>query len=580
MVTTRDVVAALEELARLTVLDDGNPNSFRARAYEKAARGLESAGVEVAALTVEEMEDIPGVGRSIAEKIRELVETGSIRKLEELRASYPRQFVQMSRIPGVGPKTLKLLRQELGIEDLEGLRAAIAAQQLRHLPGLGATTEEKIARALERMESEGEERRTPVGEALGVAQRLVDRLRQLPGVERVEAAGSLRRFQDTVGDLDIVVAAGDPERVMAAVTSHPSAAEVIATGPAKTSLLTHSGLQVDVRVVRPDQWGAALLYFTGSKTHNIALRQRAIDRGWLLNEYGLFEEAEGALGALVASAEEEEIYVALGLPLIPPTLREGGGEVEAAAAGRLPRLVQTEDIRGDLHYHSDRSGDGRSSIEQMAAAAVAAGWEYVAFTDHGEDLAINGSSREEMLAHQAHIRRVQESHPDIRLLFGCELNIGQRGTLDYDRDFRLGFDWCVASVHSHFRLPQAEQTERLLAAISDPSVHAIGHLTGRYLGRRPGIDVDVEAVLDAMAEHGVALEVNGALERLDAPGQVVRQAVRKGVPLVIDTDSHHTRELVRIRYGVLTAQRGWAEPSHVLNTLPVEELLARRRLPA
>ncbi len=334
---------------------------------------------------------------------------------------------------------------------------------------------------------------------------------------------------------------------------------------------------VDVRVVAPEQFGAATLYFTGSKAHNIVLRQRAIDRGFLLNEYGLLRRAEddgsddGAdtAGEVVAADTEEAIYAALDLAFVPPVMRENTGEVEAAAAGELPDLVQVADIRADLHYHTDRSGDGRSSVEDMVAAAAARGYEYLAITDHGEDLAINGSTAEEMLEHREHIAEVARHHPDMTILWGCELNIGATGGLDYDADFRAEFDYTVASVHSHFDQTVREQTTRLVAAIADPTVDSIGHLTGRYIGRRPGIEIDVDVVLEALFHFDKALEINGALDRLDAASDVVRKAVDRGVKLVINTDSHHTSELRRIEYGVATAQRGWAPQELVVNTWPL-----------
>jgi DNA polymerase (family 10) len=356
---------------------------------------------------------------------------------------------------------------------------------------------------------------------------------------------------------------------MEAVAAHPLADDVLLSGSTKTSIRMRQGMQVDVRVVEPDQLGAALVYFTGSKAHNIALRQRAIDRGWLLNEYGLFDGDR-----VVAAKTEAEVYAALGTSFIPPPLRENTGEIQAAAAGELPDLVSVDRIRGDLHFHSDQSGDGRASLEEMVEAASRRGLRYVGITEHGEDLAINGSSREQMLAHRSRIEALQEKYPKLRLLFGCELNIGADGTLDYDPDFRLEFQWCVASIHSHFDLPPVRQTERLLKAIADPAVSAIGHLTGRYIGRRPGVELDVDAVLDALKDSGVALEVNGALDRLDASADVIHRATSKGVKLVISTDSHHPSDLVRVEYGVLNAQRGWARTSDVVNTLPTERFLA------
>ena len=561
----------LWELHALTVLDEGSPQSFKARAYENAIHGIEGAGADVTTLSKSELTSLKGVGGSTADKIIEFVTTGKVGKVEALRAKYPPEFVALSKIPGVGPKTLKAIRAELGIENLDQLREAIESERLRTVSGLGKTSEEKIAKAIDRLGLHGKDRRTPIAAALPIAERLVSHLQELSGVEQVAYCGSLRRFSDTIGDIDVTVAGTEPGVVMEAVRSHPLAADVVAAGDTKTSVLTRDGLQIDVRVVEPDEFGAAILYFTGSKSHNIALRQRAIDRELLLNEYGLFVQGTDER---VASRTEHEIYEALELAFVEPTLREGSGEVEAAAADALPDLVRRDDIRADLHYHTDRSGDGRSSLEDMVQAAVDAGYEYVAITDHGEDLAINGLSRDEMRRHRDAVRDLEQRRGDIRLLFGCELNIGPDGGLDYDADFRAIFDWSVASIHSHFDLSSEEQTARLIKAISDPTVNAIGHLTGRYIGRRPGVELEVEPVLEALAVTGVGLEVNGALDRLDAAPGVIRRAVGAGVRLVISTDSHHTSELGRMEFGVLNAQRGWAERSDVANTLPRVEFEA------
>ncbi len=572
--TTRDVLEMLSELASLTTLAEGSPQSFKVRAYENARGAIEGAGVDVTTMSKSELVEIKGVGGSTADKILEFVATGKVAKLEQLRAVYPPAFVELTKIPGLGPKTLALLRSQLGVEDLDDLKLAIDAQRLRELPGLGKTSEEKIARAIERLGLHGKDRRTPIAEALPLARDLVAELTGLEAVTDVCYCGSLRRFSDTVGDIDIVVATTEPGPVMDHIAAHRAATEVIGHGETKTSILTRSGLQIDVRAVAPEQFGSALLYFTGSKGHNIVLRQRAIDRGWLLNEYGLLEGDE-----VVASKTEEEIYTALDLPLVPPPLRENTGEIDAAAAGRLPHLVELSDIRGDLHYHTDRSGDGRSTLEEMVKAAVARGYEYVAITDHGENLAINGSSREEFRRHHDAIREM-EQHYGIRLFFGCELNIGPDGSLDYDPDFRSEFEFCVASIHSHFDLDQEAQTVRVLKAMGDGAVSAIGHLSGRYVGRRPGVELDEDSVIEGLVTTGVALEVNGALDRLDATADVVRKAGRAGVMLTISTDSHHTSELGRMEYGVEWARRGWASRDSVANTMPLaemEEWVSRRR---
>jgi DNA polymerase (family 10) len=575
MATRLEVLRMLAELAKLTEIDDGSSQAFRVRAYENAFHGIEGFQGELTGLDKKQLTEIKGVGGSTADKILEFMATGEVAKLTDLRERYPPSFVELTKIPGLGPKTLKLIRAELGVEDIEGLRQAISAERLRELPGLGKTSEEKIAKAIDRLGLHGKDRRTPLVEALPLARSLVARISALDEVETAVPCGSIRRFADTVGDIDIVVATTDPGTVSEFVVGLPEAAELIGSGGTKTSFLTREGMQVDVRTVEPAQLGSALLYFTGSKSHNIALRQRAIDRGWLLSEYGLFEEDR-----VIASATEEDIYKALELQLIPPPLREGTGEMEAADTGELPPLIQRDQIKGDLHYHSDRSGDGRSTIEEMVEAALGQGYEYVAFTDHGEDLAINGSSPEVMLEHRDRIRAIQERYPDIRLLFGCELNIGPDGGLDYDSEFRQEFDYCVASIHSHFELPQERQTVRILNALHDPSVNAIGHLSGRYVGRRPGVDLDIDVVLEALEVTGVALEINGALDRLDATAEVARLAMARDIDFVIDTDSHHTSDLVRMEYGVTHAQRGWVTTERVANAKPLKEFLAwaaRRR---
>lgn len=578
--TNRDVLAMLGELVTLMTLEEESPQSFKVRAYENAKLAIERHGDDVTTLTVAQLTKISGIGRATAEKIHELVHTGRVEKLEVLREAYPPSFVALSRIPGIGPKTLKTIRAHLGVEDVEGLKAAIAGEQLRDLPGLGRTSEAKIAKAIERLGLSGKDRRTPIADALPLAERLVADLQAVAGVVDVAFCGSLRRMSETVGDVDITVSSTDPAAVMAAVVEHREAVEVILSGDTKTSFLTAGGLQVDVRVVAPDQFGAATLYFTGSKAHNIALRQRAIQRGWSLSEYGLVESVDAhgneipvEQRRLLASRTEAEVYEALGLAFIPPPMREGTGEVEAAAGDGLPDLIQRRHIRGDLHYHTARSGDGRSSVEDMVAVAAAQGYDYLAITDHGVDLAINGSTVEEMLEHREHIARIQAGYPNLTILWGCELNIGANGGLDYDADFRALFDYTVASVHSHFDLPQRKQTERLVAAIADPTVNSIGHLTGRYIGRRPGIELEIDIVLEALAHFDVALEINGALQRLDAASDVVRRAVDRGVKLVINTDSHHTSELGRMEYGVLTAQRGWVPKELVVNSWHRDDFL-------
>ena len=572
MASKADVLAMLDELVTLTTLEEESPQSFKVRAYEKAKLGIQAYQEDdLLELSVTQLTKLDGVGKATASKMRELIDNGSVDKIETLRKKYPPEFVELSRIPGLGPKTLKLVRSKLGVENVDDLRAAVDAKELRKLPRMGEASEAKIAKAIERLGLSGKDKRTPIDDALPLANRLVADLRQLDDVVDVAYCGSLRRMSETIGDIDITVASTNPKPVMDHVVNHHEVVEIVVSGETKTSFLTNTGLQVDVRVVSADQFGAATLYFTGSKAHNIALRQRAIDQDLLLNEYGLFRE--GAKKSPIASASEEEIYNALGLEYIPPPMREGTGEVAAAADNGMPELVQVSDIRGDLHYHTDRSGDGKSTLAEMVSAAAAQGYSYLAITDHGEDLSINGVKQEQMLEHREDIAALQDDYPDMTLLFGCELNIDGDGNLDYTAEFRSLFDYTVASVHSHFDQSPEKQTERLVKAIADPSVNSIGHLTGRYIGRRPGIELNIDIVLEALLAFDVALEVNGALKRLDAAAEVVRRAVKRGVKLVINTDSHHVSEVNRVEYGVLTAQRGWAPKDLVVNTWERERFL-------
>jgi DNA polymerase (family 10) len=560
----QEVARVLQELVDLTKLDEGSPQAFRVRAYEKAASAVRDLASDLSELSVAEMVKLDGIGKSTADKIREYLETGTMAKLEKLRAMYPPALVELTRIPGMGPKTVLLVRDKLGVEDLDGLKAAIAEERLRDLPGLGAKSEEKIARAIERLGLHGKERRTPIIEAMSVARELVDLLGEMSDVTRVEYAGSLRRLRETIGDVDILAASSNPGPIMERFVALPLVREVIGHGETKSSILTGDGLQVDLRVVAPSEYGAALMYFTGSKAHNIELRQRAIDRGWLLNEYAL-KDAE--TDEVVASRTEKSIYRALDLPFIAPPMREGSGEVQAADDGALPRLVEIGDLRGDLHVHSTWSGDGRSSLEDMIAAAAANGLDYVAITEHGEDLSINGLSRDEVAAERKVVARLRKQYPDLTILHGAELNIGPDGGLDYDRDFLLEFDWCVASVHSHFDLPASEQTARIIAAMEHPAVGAIGHLTGRMIGRRPGIELDADAVFAAAVRTKTAIEINCHLDRLDCPPELLRRAGDyDGLLFTISTDAHHVREYANRQWGVLTSQRGWVDRKRVVNS--------------
>ncbi len=568
-----ELFSLLRELAELTVLDEGNPQSFRARAYESAIRQLEAVPGDLAAMSEAELRGLDGIGKATAAKVREFFETGRIEKLERLRKAFPPETQRLAKLPGLGPKGLARLR-EAGIHDVAALRAAIEREELREIEGFGAPSEERLARAIDRLDFRSKADRVPIAEALPVARRIVDALAALPGVEAALYCGSLRRLKTTVADIDILVATTHPEPVIERFHALPHVRGTPSEGETRTSIVTDRGLRVDLRVVAPHQIGAAMLYFTGSKAHNIKLRQRAIKRGWTLNEYGLFDAESGVV---VASRSEGEIYRALGLALVPPPMREDTGEIEAAAEGALPTALSEADLVGDLHVHTDYSGDGRSSLEDTLQHAAERGYRYIAITDHGEDLAINGVSRERLLEQRERLARLQGAHPRMRLLHGVELNIGPDGGLDYDTDFRAGFDWCVAAVHSHFDQDRDAQTRRLLAAMHDPSVAVIGHLSGRMIGRRPGIEFDVEAVLRAAAETGTAIEINSALARLDASSEVLRKARDLPVTFVVSSDAHHTYQLARMQWGAKQAQRGWVDADRIANTWSPERFLAWMR---
>ena len=563
-----ELLAQFRELIELTSLDEGGPQSFRVRAYETAADSIKVYRGELSELDKRALVALEGIGASTAKKIREYYETGTIAKLEALRREYPADFVALSRIPGLGPKTLALLRSGLGIENLEQLRGALRDRKVRELKGMGAVSEEKLSRAVERLELKKERR--PLADVLPIAERLAADLRSRPEVLDVVCCGSVRRFRDDVADVDLVIAASSPAALMEHFVGGPLVREILGHGERKSSVRLEGGLQVDLRVLDPSQMGAGMLYFTGSKAHNIKLRQRALARGWTLNEYGLTELESGEL---IAAHSEEDIYRALEMQWVPPPMREDQGEIEAAAEGRLPPTMAAGLLRGDVHVHSDLSGDARSPLEEMVAAAAARGYEYLAITDHGEDLRINGVSRGEIRTQRERIAELQREHPNMRLLSGCELNIGKGGELDYDPEFRSELDFCLAGVHSHFDEDRKTQTARILRAIRDPSVDAIAHLSGRRIGRRPGIDLDIEAVLAAAAETRTAIEVNSGLTRLDAEADVIRRGVELGVIFVITSDAHHVSDLGRCRYGAELAVRGWLPPELVANAWPLDRFL-------
>jgi DNA polymerase (family 10) len=449
----------------------------------------------------------------------------------------------------------------------------LAEHKVRSLAGFGIKSEEKLAESLARLDAQGSMDRTPISVALPLAERIVARMREVPGVVHASFCGSLRRFSETVGDVDVVVAmadGGDPKPVMEALVSMPLVDRVLVHGDSKTSVVTRRGTQIDLRVVALRQLGAAQLYFTGSKGHNIKLRQRALARGWTLNEYAL-SVIDG--GAVVASETEAQIYEALGLPFIPPVLREDAGEIEAAEAGTLPAAMGR--VLGDFHVHTTVSGDGRSTLDEMVLAAKQRGYRVLAITDHAEGT-LSGVGREALLDQRAKIAAVQASLGDsMTLLHGIELNIGPKGELDYDAEFRAGFDFCLASVHDHFGLDRASQTLRVVKAMLDPSVRMIGHLSARMIGGRPPIDLDLDAIFTAAEATGTALEINGGLPRLDMSVEALRRArANDRLTFVVTSDAHHESELGRVDYASRNAERAWLPADRIINAGSPERLLA------
>lgn len=567
--TKQDILDMLHELAELTTLDEGDNQSFRVRAYEGAANAVAAQGSDLGQMTAAELQKLEGIGKSTAEKIRQLIEHGKVDKLEALRQKYPASLVALLRLQGLGPKAVKKLSTELGVRSLDDLRKALAEKKVRGLAGFGEKSEQKIAQSLERLDAQGPSERTPISVALPVAQRIVARLLEVPGVTHASYCGSLRRFSETIGDIDIVVAATEAAPVMEALVTMSLVDRVLVRGEAKTSVVTRRGTQIDLRVVAARQLGAALLYFTGSKGHNIKLRQRALARGWTLNEYAL-SELEG--GKVIASETEESIYAALGLPFIPPVLREDSGEIEAAEKGTLPKPMGQ--IFGDFHVHTNLSKDGMAPLEEVIATALKRGYRVLAITDHAEGT-LAGVGRTSFQVQRAQIKGLQEKLGDaLKLLHGVELNIGPNGELDYDAEFRNEFDYCLASVHDRFDLDRAAQTKRVIAAMKDPSVRMIGHLSARMIGARPPIDLDLDAIFAAAEETGTALEINGGLPRLDMSVDALRHARGRKVTYVLTSDAHRSNELERVEYAAQNAERAWVDPAQVINAGSAERLLA------
>lgn len=510
--------------------------------------------------------EIPTVGRSIAEKVHEYLRSGGMGELEALRAQIPAGVRGLMSIPGVGPKKAMVLYQELGLHDDDELREAIGDHKLASLKGFGEKTEQNILKGLEMMARSGG--RSLLGAAMDLAESLIVELSGLDEVSRITYAGSLRRMCETIGDIDLLVASSSSVPIMKRFTELPVVSQVLARGDTKSSIVTSSGTQVDLRVVEPAVWGAALQYFTGSKAHNVKVREMAVRKGLKLSEYGLFEAKSGEL---IVAETEQQVYERLGLPWMPATLREDRGEVEAALRGELPDVLRLEQLKGDLHTHTDLT-DGLGSLEDMLATARDMKYSYYAVTDHAPDLAMHRMTDAKVLAQRKRIAVLAKKEPSMTILHGSELNIGPTGDVDWQEKFLSGFDITIASVHSHFRQSKEEMTRRVIAAMEHPCVNVIGHPTGRLIGKRDPIEFDLDEVFKAAARTGTAMEINAHPDRLDLRDEHILWARRHGVKFAISTDAHSIINLGYMKFGVATAQRGWLTRDDVINAWPLAKL--------
>jgi DNA polymerase (family 10) len=575
MAPTNEQIAELFENMG-SLLEMKGDTIFKIRAYQRAARTIEqlSSPLTQAVEDGEDLTKIPGVGKAISEKIAEFIGTGQVAAYQRLLEELPPGVLDLKDIPGIGPKTAVAIGVELGISTVEGVAEAAADGRLAGLPRMGQKAADSILRHIEAFQAIGS--RTPIGQALPIAEEVIAALRkQCPEIGPLFPAGSLRRWEETIGDIDLIGTAPDPEAVGDALVALPMVKDVLVHGPKKTSVVVESGMQIDLRIGEPGTFGALLQYFTGSQQHNIRLRDYANRKGLSLNEYGITNTETGEVEEF---ADEEGFYARLGLPWMPPELRTGVYELDAGLADSLPRLIQATDLKGDLHLHSEWS-DGNDPIELMIEAAAAQGYEYMALTDHSASLGVANGLTNERLESQISLLRSMQKNYDITILCGSECDIRANGDMDYPDEILAQLDWVVASVHSAMGQDQATMTARMIKAMEHPSVTIIGHLTTRLLGQREPVEFDLEAVLQAARDTGTALEINASPERLDLKDTHAYRARELGVPLVINTDSHHHTHLDKRRFGVAVARRAWCRPEDILNTMSREEFLEVIRTP-
>ncbi len=566
MIQNTEIARRFYRLADLLEIDDANP--FRVRAYREAARvveGLpENAGDMIA--RGEDLSRLRGLGKDLSGKVRTLVETGHLPVLEEAEARMPPVLVELMRVAGLGPKRIRSLYQRLQIETTDDLLRAADAHHIRELPGFGEKTEQMIADGVRRLQSSG--RRYRLADAERVALPLLDYLRASPGVHLAEIAGSFRRRRETVGDIDLLVCTDDSPPVMQRFVDYPEVAHVLSRGRTRATVQLRDGMQVDLRVVPEASFGAALHYFTGSKPHNIAIRRRGIQRKLKINEYGIFQGAHR-----IGGGEEREVFAAVGLPFIPPELREDSGEITAAEAGRLPHLVELKDLRGDLHIHT-RASDGRLSLEAVVTAARALGHEYIAITDHSRHAAlVHGLDPKRLEAQMAAIDRLNAQFDGFTVLKGIEMDILEEGSPDLPEELLARLDVRVCSIHYRLDLPREQQTARVLRAMERPWFNILAHPTGRLIGERPPCEIDLERIIRAARDTGCFLELNSQPKRLDLDDRHCRLAKEYGVKVAISSDTHSESNLRFLRHGIDQARRGWLEPDDIINTRPLAELM-------
>jgi DNA polymerase (family 10) len=561
-----EVARVLKEMALLLEVEGKDP--FRPRAYHRAVRVIASLGEDVALIaTRDELTDIPGIGKGLAEVIKDYLDDGRVTKLEELRTRVPIKIMELDAIPGVGPRTIKLVYEKLGVTDLKSLQKAADEGRLEDLPGLGKKTQEQILQGIEVAKSGLE--RTLLADGLGEAEAIVGLLRQLKPVKRIDVAGSSRRRRETIGDIDILVDSSSAKGIMDTFVGMKEVTDIMAHGDTKSSVRLRSHLQVDLRVLPSESYGAGLQYFTGSVDHNVKLRGIAQKKGLRLNEYGLYRNEER-----VAGEDEEGIYKALGLSWIPPELREDRGEIEAAQEGTLPALITLDDIKGDLHSHTDQS-DGKNTIEEMLDAAQKKKYEYYCVSDHTQSLTIaNGMDEERLLKRIEEIDELNASGRwKMKILKGAEVDILKNGELDITDDVLSQLDIVTVSIHSRMKDSKKVMTERVCAALEHKYAHILGHPTGRLLLKRPEFEIDLQQVFDVAVKNNIVMELNAHPQRLDLNDGNLRAAQKLGLKVAINTDAHWTEELDHMRFGVYQARRGWLEKDDVVNTLPLKQML-------